>query len=460
MKLKLLIAILAGKTTFWLSRLYGYKGTSLPGLVARKLHRDALRALAVQVRKKIIVISGTNGKTTTSNMIAAMLFDAGYATIANREGANMLNGITTSFVMNASISGSIDCDYAVLEVDEASIPKVLAEVEPGVVVLTNFFRDQLDRYWDLDTIIRIMRGALEKLKHAELVLNADDPLVAQFGRDTTLQPVYYYGLGKHQYSIKTNSRTRESIFCPFCGQQLLYKFFHYGQLGKYHCPNCHFIKPKPVVEALDLVTTQKGTICRLVYDNNNVSLTIRARGIYNVYNALATLAAGLCLGADINIVLESLSKYRNITGRMETYNYHGKEVSLVLVKNPIGFNEAFDTLRTDDGTKDVLIVINDNEADGIDVSWLWDVDFELLGSDHSFYLSFICSGQRSEEIALRLKYAGVPLRKIHINKNIKTAVDEALTGCAGSIFLFTTYTALWPVHKIINNKAVKEGANA
>ncbi|MCG9968652.1 Mur ligase family protein [Pelotomaculum terephthalicicum JT] len=458
MKLKLFAAILAGKTVFWLSRLRGNKGTSLPGLVARKFYGDSLRVLAAQVRKEIIVVSGTNGKTTTCNMIVGMLMDAGYDTIANREGANMITGVTTSFILSADMGGNIDCDYAVLEVDEASMPKVLAEVTPSVVVLTNFFRDQLDRYWELDKIIRVIRDALSTLKRATLVLNADDPLVSQFS-DNKLLPSVFYGLGKHQRCIKTNSQTREAKFCPYCGEQLIYDYFHYGQLGKYRCPNCYFERPDPFVEVLETVTTKKGMECRLIYDNKDVLLNIRARGLYNVYNAMAALSVGLRLGVDVDIVLESLGKYRTVTGRMESYVYHDKPAFLILVKNPTGFNEAIATLAAAEGAKDVFIAINDNEADGLDISWLWDVDFELLGEESSSYLCFICSGQRGEEIALRLKYAGIPPGKITIDRNIKTAIGNALSGRAGSTYLFTTYTALWPVHKIIKRLATEEIAD-
>jgi len=458
LKLRLSAAILAGKTAFWLSRLRGYKGTSLPGLVARKFYRDSLRELAVQVRKKIIVVSGTNGKTTTSNMIVEILLDAGYNIIANREGANMITGVTTSFIMNAGIGGSVDCDYAVLEVDEASIPAVLAEVTPGVVVLTNFFRDQLDRYWELDKIIRVIRDALVTLKYTTLVLNADDPLVAQFAKNTGL-PSVFYGLGKHRQCIRTSSQTREAKFCPFCGTQLVYDYFHYGQLGDYRCPGCYFERPDPVVEALEPVAAKGSTRCRVIYDNESMSMTIHTQGLYNVYNALAALLVGMHLGINIKIILDSLGKYQPVAGRMERFSYHGKPAFLILVKNPTGFNEAIAALHNAEGTKDIFIAINDNEADGLDISWLWDVDFELLGSDHRSYLRFNCSGQRSEEIALRLKYAGIPVEKIAVNKNIKSAVNNTLAGCAGSTFLFTTYTALWPVHRIVDRLAAKEGVD-
>jgi len=458
LKLRLSAAILAGKIAFWLSRFLGYKGSSLPGLVAHKIYPGTLRNLASQVRKGIIIISGTNGKTTTSNMVAEMLLDAGYSIVANREGANMITGVTTSFIRSAGPGGRVNCDYAVLEVDEASMPVVLAEVTPGIVVLTNFFRDQLDRYWELDKIIEVIRDSLMTLNNATLVLNADDPLVAQF-RITTGLPSVFYGLGKHERSSRASSQTREAKFCPFCGNVLSYIYFHYSQLGDYRCPGCSFERPRPQVEAMEMVVAPAVTWCRLSYDQQEVSLTIRAQGVYNLYNALAAFLVGLQLGINIQTILDSLSKHRPVTGRMERFNYFGKTVFLSLVKNPTGFNEGIATLRTAGGTKDIFIAINDNDADGRDISWLWDVDFESLGFDHQSYLCFVCSGLRGEEMALRLKYAGVPVEKIIVNRDTRSAIKRVLAGRAGSAYLFSTYTALWPVHKIVKRLASEEGVD-
>jgi len=458
LKLRLSVAILVGKIAFWLSRFRGYKGSSLPGLVARKIYPGTLRNLASQVRKSIIIISGTNGKTTTSNMVAEMLLDAGYSIVANREGANMITGVTTSFIMSAGLGGRINCDYAVLEVDEASMPVVLSEVTPRIVILTNFFRDQLDRYWELDKIIRVIRDSLMTLNDTTLVLNADDPLVAQFSITTGL-PSVFYGLSKHEHSTKTSFQTREAKFCPFCGTALSYDYFHYSQLGNYHCHGCNFERPRPLVEAVEVVAVPEGTGCRLSYDRQEASLTIRAQGVYNLYNALAAFLVGLHLGIDIQIILDSLGKYQPVTGRMEKFNYFGKPAFLSLVKNPTGFNEGIAALRAAGGTKDIFIAINDNDADGRDISWLWDVDFESLSSDHQSYFCFICSGLRGEEMALRLKYAGIPVEKIIVDRDIKSAIKNVLAGQAGSAYLFSTYTALWPVHKIVKHLASEEGVD-
>ncbi|MCL6558483.1 MAG: MurT ligase domain-containing protein [Firmicutes bacterium] len=458
MKIWLSAAIAAGKIASWLSRFRGNKGSSLPGLVARKVYSGTLKDLAVQVRKGIVVVSGTNGKTTTINMIAQVLTGAGHRIIVNREGANLIAGVTTSFVMGADIFGNIDCDYAVLEVDEASMPGVLAEVRPRAVALTNFFRDQLDRYWELDKIIGVIRDTLKELKHTTLVLNADDPLVAQF-RETTGLSAVYYGLAGSERSNRNSSQTRESKFCPFCSAPLLYDFFHYGQLGAYRCPGCGFKRPGPQVEALDPKVVDGVTGCRLFYRKREVSLAISTQGLYNLYNAMAAFSVCLLLGVDVGTICENLRKYRPVIGRMERFTYRGKPVFLSLVKNPTGFNEGLAALQGAPGIKDVFIAINDNDADGRDVSWLWDVDFEVLGACHRQFARFICSGRRGEEMAVRLKYAGVPVEKISVITDMRSAIKCSLAGGAGTAYLFSTYTALWPVHKIVSQLASKESAD-
>jgi len=459
LKFRLSAAILAGKLAAWLSRLRGHKGSSLPGLVARKIYTGCLRDLAGQVRRGIIVTTGTNGKTTTNNMIAGVLTGAGHKVVANLEGSNMITGVTACFILDAGIGGGIECDYAVLEVDEASMPAVLAEVKPGVVALTNFFRDQLDRYWEIDKIAGIIRDSLREQKQGALVLNADDPLVAQFGRTTGL-PAVFYGLGQHGRATGTGVGVREARFCPFCGSAMEYNFFHYGQLGNYRCPGCSFARPDPRVEGLEPRVEDGVSGCRLVYDGREVFLTIHTRGLYNLYNALAAFTASLHLGIDVADILSGLVNYRPVTGRMERFIYEGREAYLNLVKNPTGFNEGIAALSAAPGTKDVFIAINDNDADGHDISWLWDVDFEILGLDHGSFLHFVCSGRRGEEMALRLKYAGVPVEKIMVVRELRPAIESALSGGAGVVYFFPTYTALWPVHRILGQLADGGGAHA
>ena len=462
MKLRLTSAIIAGRSAAKLSRVCGNDGSSLPGMVARKLYPPALEELAGQVRRGIIVISGTNGKTTTANMITGMLQEAGFKVISNREGANMISGITTSFIMNSFTSGKIDCDYAVIETDEASMPEVLKNLSPKVVVLTNFFRDQLDRYWEMDKVIGVIRDALLGQSQATLVLNADDPLVAQF-QDTTGLQSYFFGLAGDENSNKGSTSIREAKFCPFCSSALVYDYYHYGQLGAYSCPGCGFKRPRPQVEAVqsggaagDLssyqLTCQRGTVPR-------ENLEIQTRGLHNLYNALAAFSVCLQLGIDAQTILHSLKKYQPAIGRMERFKYGDKHAYLNLVKNPAGFNQGLRTLYEAQGTKDVFIALNDNFADSRDISWIWDVDFEMLGADHQHLRRFMCSGLRGEDMALRLKYAGVPAEKIAVNADMRRAIKTSLSGSGGETYIFSTYTALRPVHKIVKSLVEKGAAN-
>lgn len=458
MNLKVSAAIAAGKIAYWLSKKKGYKGSSLPGMVALKIYSGTLRDLAAQVRKQVIVVSGTNGKTTTSNMIFGILSDAGYKNIANLEGANLLAGVTTSFIKSAGLAGKIDCDFAILEVDEATIPLVLQELSPGVVVLTNFFRDQLDRYWELDKVTGVICKSLKKLENnTTLILNADDPLVAQFEKTTGL-PVVFYGLSGSERSVSTSNQTREAQYCPFCGSQLNYDFYHYGQLGKYHCSGCDFTRPVPSVESVEPQIASGVTNCRLHFDRQEVALTIQVQGLYNLYNAVSAFTVGLHFGVDVPLMLKSLRNYRPVLGRLERFSYEDKIVFLSLVKNPTGFNEGLTDLLSISETKSIFFAINDNDADGKDISWLWDVDFEVLNSSNS--VSFVCTGSRGEEMALRLKYAGLPVNRIIVYKDMEEGIKKVLNSRSTISYLFSTYTALWPVHKILNRLTGKEGAHA
>lgn len=459
MRIKLFMAIVAARITAYICRRRGRGGTVLPGLVSRAIFPRVLSVLSRQVRCGIVAVTGTNGKTTTANMIAQALDRAGFKVIANREGANLLSGITTSLVMSAGLAGNIDCDFAVLEVDEASVPRVLSEVRPKAVALTNFFRDQLDRYLELDKIVNKVSDALKDLSGATLVLNADDPLVAQFEKSTGL-PAVFYGLRDGGRAGGTGGRTREARYCPFCGSPLEYEFFNYGQLGKYHCSGCAFKRKKPLVEASGVRFGGGATSCRLVYGGRDVLLTLRSRGLYNLYNALAAFTACSFLGIEPGAVLETLRLYRPVIGRMEMFTCEGKPSVLCLVKNPAGFNEGLADLVNVPGTVDVFIAVNDNFADGRDISWLWDVDFEFLEKRQSRLLRFVCSGLRGEEMALRLKYAGIPMEKIFIRENIVDAVNCALSGDAGKIYLFCTYSALRPVHNTLSKLLDKESEDA
>lgn len=460
MKIRFILALLAARAAMFISRVSGRgKGSSLPGMIALKLYPGTLRDLGRQVRLGIIMVTGTNGKTTTNNMVNLVLEGAGYKTIVNREGANLITGVTTAFIRNAGIFGKVEADYACLEVDEASFPVVVREILPDIVVVNNFFRDQLDRYGELDKTVSLVRNTLNGLQRVHLVLNADDPLVAQMGRSTG-KPVVFFGLEGREGVSVSGSAAREAKFCPFCGSELAYKYYHYSQLGSYSCPGCGFSRPEPDVEGVEPQSRGMSIACEVRFRQGlRHPLNIPVGGLYNLYNALAAYSVGLLLEIEPSGMQLALGAYQPATGRMERYNYRGRPVLLNLVKNPTGFNEGIAALLSVPARKvNVLIAINDLDADGKDISWLWDVDFEALEDRHDKFEIFICTGRRGEDMAVRLKYAGVPLTKIATPGEMDRAVREVLERPGDMSFLLATYTALWPVERILKGYAHKEKA--
>lgn len=450
MGVRLTTAILVGKAAYCMGKLGGGRGSSLPGVVALRIFAGTLQALARQARNGAVMVTGTNGKTTTNNMLARVFESAGNRLVVNREGANLINGVTTAFLKESDLRGRLNNHWALLEADEAAFPQIADIVKPKVVIVTNFFRDQLDRYGELDKTISLIRNTLAKLTATKLVLNADDPLVAQLA-DTGL-PRVFYGVGAPTRGLQAGSVTREARFCPYCGENLSYRYYHYSQLGDYCCPGCGFVRPRAEVEALEVETADGVTQCKVRVEKKVLAVTLPTQGFYNVYNALAVFGAGLQLGIAPEIIAGSLSRYVPATGRLQEFIYQGRPVYLNLVKNPAGFNESLNLLCGSREPKDVLIALNDNSADGRDISWIWDVDFERLQGRRDI-LRFICSGRRAEEMALRLKYAGVPGQKTVVCPGFSTGVRQALEGRGSVVYLLATYTALWPVEKILRRYA-------
>ncbi|GBF33614.1 amidotransferase [Desulfocucumis palustris] len=459
MIVRFILALWAARLAMFVARVTGRgKGSSLPGKIALKIYPRILKQLGRQIKKGIIVVTGTNGKTTTNNMIAGIVGDnKGSGVIINREGANLITGVTAAFIRAAGPFGGLHADYACLEVDEASFPGVVREITPDIVVVTNFFRDQLDRYGELDKTIALVKDALKKLDSVRLVLNADDPLVAQLGR-VTGKPSVFFGLARHPGVSGTGSAAREAKFCPFCGAELAYSYYQYSQLGNYKCPGCEFARPQTDVEGVDPGVDGMLVSCRVRFRQGNMyPLQIPVTGLYNLYNGLAACSVGLLLDIDMDGIRSSLAGYLPATGRMEKFLYRGKPVLLNLVKNPTGFNEGLSTLLSVPAERvNVLIAINDNDADGRDISWLWDVDFEVLSGAGEKFGTFVCSGRRAWEMAVRLKYAGVREETVTVLEDFDQAVRTALEGTGDMSYFLATYTALWPVERILSGYAQRE----
>ncbi|MGI5912456.1 MAG: MurT ligase domain-containing protein, partial [Syntrophomonadaceae bacterium] len=358
-----ILAVLVGKILILLSRLLGNQGSNFPGKVARRIYPLILRELATKVDGKIIVITGTNGKTTTSNMLAQIIKETGANLVHNQAGANMISGITTAFIEKTNLTGNRHFDFALLETDEANIPILLKEVNAGLVVITNFFRDQLDRYGELDNTIQVIKNALDN-KKLDLLLNADDPLTAHF-QNLRLVNCRYYGLISPNYATNYSNESREGRYCVNCGQELEYSAYFYAQLGKFLCPGCGNHNPQVDFSGHNLVMNP--TIQIMVEE---IPLKSPYQGFYNAYNIVAAVSAALTLGIKPVHIQEAIANYKPQAGRMETFIINNHPVILNLVKNPTGLNQSILAVIQSQSQKNLFFALNDKDADGKDISWI------------------------------------------------------------------------------------------
>ncbi|WP_407313361.1 MurT ligase domain-containing protein [Desulfosporosinus sp. SB140] len=440
------VALWVGKLITVGLQVSGKKGTTLPGKIAQWIDPEIMKHLGMSYTEGIVMVTGTNGKTTTANLLASILRKAGKSFAFNQAGANLVTGISGALIQNTHWSGSSRTRLALLEVDEATVPKFCEQVTPSLAIVTNFFRDQLDRYGELDTTVRMVRKSLSQ--ETMLILNADDPLVAQFG--STHSRTCFYGVESTPDSRDESYETREAKFCPACGNELDYKLFHYGQLGIFYCNGCGFHRPEPEVLAQN-VLSEEGL---LRFHVGRTTFSTAIQGYYNLYNALAALTAARQLGVDDHLIEKGLSEFVPQAGRMERFCLSEGDATLTLVKNPTGFNQVIQTMLSSDKPLRILIGINDLAADGRDISWLWDVNFERLGAHAERIQQVVCSGLRAEDMALRLKYAGIPEEKILIEHTLIAALNLLQSDRQGSeaAFILPTYTLLFPLRDILEER--------
>ncbi len=445
--LKALIARLAGT----LSRLLGRGGgTSMPGKVLLFLDRKAIERVGRRLENGSVIISATNGKTTTANMVASALRSVGISTVHNSEGANLASGVATSLLYSSSLSGKPNADLGLFEVDEAAMPSVAAAVEPRILLLSNLFRDQLDRYGELETIADNWAKEVKRVKQRELVLCADDPLIADLGRvaaEAEVRRIVYFGVEDDRHGLPGLQHASDSKLCRSCGAAFEYELVLMGHLGHYSCSNCGSSRPAPDVTADEIeLKGMKGTSFTLTHGQDSVCINLRLPGMYNVYNALAAAACSIQLGVGLERIKETLEDFSAAFGRVEVVELDARKAAIFLIKNPAGANEVLRTLVEDDAEEfDLVIALNDKIADGRDVSWVWDADFENLAGRTG---SVVCSGTRAEEMALRIKYAGVDPELISIEKDPVDALEKAGGSESGRpLYVLPTYTALLHLYK-------------
>ncbi len=420
------LAVVGGRTAGALSRrLHLGGGTSIVGLVAQRVYPDIVGHLATQLQYGSIAVTGTNGKTTTSGFIADILAEAGLRVWRNREGSNLMGGIASSLVMRALPTGNLRRSgkaISIFEVDEAVIPQVLPTVVPRVAVFTNLFRDQLDRYGEVDSVASRWQQAIRTLApDTILVLNADDPTIASLG-DGFSGRVLYFGIDDAELDLAKQHAGPESHqvidthTCPQCGGDYTYDIRFFSHMGHYHCTNCGRARPQPHVRATHVQSSdfdrQHITVASsLAPTTPQHDMVVPLPGLYNVYNALAAITVVQSLEIDWQPIVTGIESFQPIFGRGERLEVEGRTVRLLLAKNPTGFNEVLRTLFSEGMQRHVLFVLNDNIADGRDVSWIWDVDFErVIG--HTATL--VIAGSRALDLALRLKYAGMAREQITI----------------------------------------------
>ena len=467
--MRLAAGVAAAKAVGTLARTAGRGGgTSLPGKVLTRVEPHAIGRLAQRLDRGSVVISATNGKTTTAAMVASILERTGARLVHNRAGANMAGGIASALA-NASRKGgrALTGDFGLFEVDEFWLGPVVEELEPRAMLLGNLYRDQLDRYGELETIAdRWAAVVADQAGRVTLVLNADDPLVADLGRVHEGAPsgatgsgppwpaaeivpnAVYFGVDDDSLALAELQHASDSKHCRRCGHAYAYSAVYLAHLGHYRCPNRGQDRPTPDVVATDVEL--RGI--------RSAAFTLRARrvelplpGLYNVYNALGAAALTLSLGVPLDDVVDGLERVAPAFGRAETLDL-GRPTSILLVKNPAGANEVLRTLALEGGELDLLGVLNDRTADGRDVSWVWDADWELL-VPHLRRMT--CSGTRAAELALRLKYAGLDTSRIVVIDELEAALDSALQG-EGPLYVVPTYTALLELRDLLTRRGQAE----
>ncbi|MBU7587164.1 MAG: Mur ligase family protein [Nostoc sp. TH1S01] len=435
-RVRLGFAVSAAKSvTFMVRSLRLGAASVLPGSIARRIEPRLLQLLSQQVNNGVILIAGTNGKTTTSLLLKTILERKGYRIAHNSTGANLENGLMTALLENTNLVGTLAADYAILEVDENIVPKVLTPLQPRIILCLNLFRDQLDRYGEVDTISKRWTKVISTLPEETVVIpNADDPTLSHLGQQLP-QRVLFFGLNEPEQYLESIQHAVDSIYCPNCGHSLDYKGVYLSHLGDFTCPSCGFSKSKPTLES-----NEWGQI--LV-------------GLYNKYNTLAAATAAIELGVDEATIRDTINNFQAAFGRAEDLVIDGKKVKILLSKNPVGTNETIRVVNQS-SDKTTLMVLNDRTPDGTDVSWIWDVDTEKLVERGG---TIVVSGDRVYDMALRLRYSEKsPESNLNliVEEDLRQAIATALehTPDNETLHILPTYSAMLEVREVLTGRKI------
>lgn len=448
-KLQTVVSIAACKLTRAALRKTGRGGTAIPGIVALKISKNVLSVPAGEM--KIVIVTGTNGKTTTCSMIANAIREAGHECLLDRSGANLLHGIASNLLCNSDWMGRPKYPYAVLECDEAALKQVAPLLHPKAIVVTNLFSDQVDRYGGVQNTLEEIRKGVEKSPRSTLVLNADDPLSSSLRftrKDPGAARIIWFGMNQSA-GVQGDVDLSDAGVCPRCGNSYEYDYHVYAQLGGFRCPSCGFKRKKPDVEVVSIEQKDaKGSTVHMRAGRNEEPRTVRISlpAVYNVYNSAATVAAARAIGIPVQDALESLSKLRSPFGRLEGFDLHGVRLQMILVKNPAGCNQAFSYVTSlEENDYSAVLCLNNRTGDGHDISWIEDADYEKLCADPHLRQIYV-AGDRAEDLYKRLEKACAGMEdrerlRIEIMKDYD-AIVRRLQEDARPAFLLPNYTAM------------------
>ncbi|MBE6062384.1 MAG: Mur ligase family protein [Clostridium butyricum] len=440
--IKSILSIFFAKVTAFLAKHLVKGGSNFPGKIALKIDKTILKT--VSRGYKVILVTGTNGKTTTTSMIYNILKENGFNVITNNTGANLYPGIIACFISNFSFFKRTKNAYAVIEVDEANVKFITEHITPEIITVTNLFRDQLDRYGEVyTTLVKILEG-VEKVPESKLVLNGDESLL---GKLNVKNPCIYYGFNVPIHDENSLDLNADAKFCKFCKAPYSYNFVTYNHLGDFYCPECGYKRAElsyGVNEIYELTPTNSSV--RI----NDTDVLISQSGAYNIYNGLCAFSIAKELGIDDSVITTSLQNQSSSFGRQEQIKIDNKEVQIILVKNPAGYNQALDTLSLNQEEFSALFMLNDNYADGRDVSWIWDVNFEKISSLN--INNIFVSGIRMYDMAVRLKVAGLDTHKFILEEDYEKLTEKLKASSSNKIYILATYTAMINYRKYLHSQ--------
>lgn len=448
MRLKTRFAVLVCKVSGAVLRRLGRGGTNLPGKLALKIDKNILGTLAEGV--KVTVVTGTNGKTTTSRMIEQAFADAGLHYFANKSGANLLTGIIAVFAQHCSLSGKCGYTHALIECDEAAFRTASRYLPVECLVVNNIFRDQLDRFGEITHTLNSIRTGIANIPDATICLNADCSLTASLAGDIPNR-IVWFGVNVPIYE-NTAHELSDAPYCIHCKTEYQYDYITYGHLGGFRCPKCGYARQTP-----DVAVTR---VLRTAADSSDIELTVLSSphevhvnlpGGYNIYNAAAAAAVAHVVGIEEQVAVDALAQFECGFGRAEQFALGRAQARMMLVKNPAGFNQVINLIAHDEGACQLAFLLNDRFADGTDISWIWDVDFEALAAEQTRFTPVFVSGVRADDMALRLKYAGFNADRLTVVRTYGDLLDR-IGASETPAFLMPTYTAMFDLRSEIGKR--------